>query len=72
MFNCFFTAEPVTDLKSVSKCDTERIAEVFHGLLERGVYLPPSQFEACFLSTAHTDREISHTIEAFDAVFRSL
>ena len=72
MFSCFFSDDPVTDWESASRCDTKRFAKVFHGLLERGVYLPPSQFEACFLSTAHTDREISHTIEAFDAVFRTL
>lgn len=72
MFSCFFTEKPVTDWETASRCDTKRFAEVFHGLLERGVYLPPSQFEACFLSTAHTDREITHTVEAFDEVFRSL
>ncbi len=72
MFSCFFTEEPVTDWDTASRCDTKRFAKVFHGLLERGVYLPPSQFEACFLSTAHTYREITHTVEAFDDVFRSL
>ena len=72
MFSCFFTEEPVVDWETASGCDTKRFAKVFHGLLERGVYLPPSQFEACFLSTAHTDREITHTVEAFDEVFQSL
>ena len=72
MLSCFFSEEPVTDWESASRCDTDRFAKAFHGLLKRGVYLPPSQFEACFLSTAHTDREISQTIDAFDAVFRSL
>ena len=72
MFSCFFSRDPVIDWESASRCDTKRFATVFHELLERGVYLPPSQFEACFLSTAHTDREITHTIDAFDAVFRTL
>ena len=72
MFSCFFTEEPVTDWETASRCDTKIFAKVFHGLLDRGVYLPPSQFEACFLSTAHTDREITHTVEAFGEVFQSL
>ena len=72
MFSCFFSEHSVTNWDTAAKCDTKRFATVFHRLLERGVYLPPSQFEACFLSTAHTEREISYTIEAFNAVFRSL
>lgn len=71
MFSCFFTEEPVTDWESASKCDSKRFAKVFHGLLERGVYLPPSQFESCFLSTSHKERQITQTIEGFEAVFRS-
>ena len=52
--------------------DVERVFAKFHrGMLERGVYLPPSQFEAAFLSTAHTLEDINHTVEAARATFKS-
>jgi glutamate-1-semialdehyde 2,1-aminomutase len=72
MFTTFFTADPVTDWTSASKADRARYAAFFHGMLAAGVYLAPSQFEACFLSTAHTDELITRTIEAAVGVFQSL
>ena len=64
MFTTFFTGEPVRDWPSVKTCDTGRFARFFRGMLERGVYLAPSQFEAGFISTAHTDAVVEATIEA--------
>jgi len=64
MFTYFFTAEPVTDWESAAKCDKRRFSLFFHHLLENGVYLPPSQFEAGFVSAAHDEEAIAKTIEA--------
>lgn len=66
MVGLFFTDAPVTSLDDVDKSDRERFARVFHRLLDDGVHLPPSAYEALFVSTAHTDVEIDRTIEAFD------
>jgi glutamate-1-semialdehyde 2,1-aminomutase len=62
MFCTFFTADPVENLESAMACDTALYAKFFHAMLDRGVYLAPSQFETAFLSTAHTTREIERTI----------
>jgi glutamate-1-semialdehyde 2,1-aminomutase len=64
MLTVFFAAEPVTDFASARRCDTERFAAFFRQMLARGVWLPPSQFEAMFVSLAHGDDEIGQTIEA--------
>ncbi len=64
MFTYFFTPHPVTDWDSAKKCDTARFAKFFHFMLERGVYLAPSQFEAAFLSTAHSEEDIRQTVDA--------
>ncbi len=64
MFTFFFTPDPVTDWDSAKKSDTARFAKFFHFLLERGVYLAPSQFEAGFVSAAHTEDDIRRTVEA--------
>jgi glutamate-1-semialdehyde 2,1-aminomutase len=64
MFTFFFTPDPVTDLDSAKKCDTGRFGKFFHFLLERGVYIAPSQFEAGFVSAAHTEDDIRLTVEA--------
>ena len=64
MFTFFFTGKKVTDWESASTCDTEKFGR-FHGaLLDAGVWLPPSQFEAAFLSVAHTQGDINETIDA--------
>src|SRR5204862_228072 len=52
------------DYGSAKKADTQRFGRFFHALLDRGVYLPPSQFEAAFVSLAHGDAEVRHTLEA--------
>ncbi len=65
----FFTDQPVTDYATAKKSDTKRYAKFFHGMLERGFYFAPSQFEAVFVSTTHGEKEIDMTIDAFrDAV----
>jgi glutamate-1-semialdehyde 2,1-aminomutase len=69
MFTWFFTPGPVTDWVSASRSDTEAFARFFRGLLDNGVYLPPSQFEAAFVSTAHTDEDIQQTVNAAKQVF---
>ncbi len=69
MFTVFFTQMPVTDYASAKTSDTERFGRFFRGMLERGVYLAPSQFEAAFLSAAHTERDIDATIAAAKDAF---
>jgi glutamate-1-semialdehyde 2,1-aminomutase len=64
MFTFFFTSKPVTDWDSASTCDPAKFGR-FHGaLLDAGVWLPPSQFEAAFLSSAHTQADIEATVAA--------
>lgn len=64
MWTLFFTASPVTDLASASRSDTARFGRFFWGMMDRGFYLPCSQFEAAFLSTAMTETEMDATIQA--------
>jgi glutamate-1-semialdehyde 2,1-aminomutase len=64
MMTLFFHPEPVTDWDTASRCDTKQYARYFWGLLRRGVYMPCSQFEALFLSTAHDDDDIERTVAA--------
>jgi glutamate-1-semialdehyde 2,1-aminomutase len=64
MFTFFFTDGPVTDWDSAKRCDTARFGEFFRKMLDNGIYLAPSQFEAAFLSAAHTDEDIEKTIAA--------
>ena len=64
MFTVFFTAEEVRDFESAKTCDTERFNQFFHGMLGQGIYLPPSQFEAAFISATHTDADVEQTIRA--------
>ena len=72
MLPSFFTQEPVVDWNSAKKSDTKRYGLFFHGMLEQGIYLAPSQFEAAFLSTAHTSTDIEKTIRAARVAFKSL
>jgi glutamate-1-semialdehyde 2,1-aminomutase len=65
----FFVDAPVTDYASARRADTNLYARFFHAMLERGVYLAPSQFEAVFMSSAHTEREIADTVAAAEASF---
>jgi glutamate-1-semialdehyde 2,1-aminomutase len=64
MFTVFFGRGPVTDYASAKAADTARFARFFHGMLRRGVYLPPAQFEAAFVSLAHTELDVHTTVRA--------
>jgi glutamate-1-semialdehyde 2,1-aminomutase len=68
----FFTSSPVRDYDSALKADTGAYATFFRGMLSRGVYPPPSQFEAWFLSAAHTDRQILQTVAAARAAMKDV
>jgi glutamate-1-semialdehyde 2,1-aminomutase len=69
MFTCFFTHDPVTDYASAKRSHTGKFARFFRSLLERGVYFPPSQFEAAFVSTAHSEADVTVTLEAAAKAF---
>jgi glutamate-1-semialdehyde 2,1-aminomutase len=70
MFTVFFSPSPVKDFQSAKACDCARYASFFHTLLEKGVYFPPSQFETCFISLAHTRKDINETILAAREAFK--
>ena len=73
MFGLFFTdADKVSDFAGSMACDQERFKKFFHGMLDRGVYMAPSAFEAGFVSAAHTDEDIAKTLSAAAEVFTSL
>ena len=73
MFGFFFTAaEHVNSYAEATACDVERFKRFFHGMLEEGVYLAPSAFEAGFVSAAHTDADIDATVAAAARVFAKL
>ena len=69
MFTWFFTPGPVTDWNSASKSDTEAFGRFFRNMLDSGVYLPPSQYEAAFLGTAHTAEDVQKTVAAAKHAF---
>jgi glutamate-1-semialdehyde 2,1-aminomutase len=75
MFGMFFTSEqPITSFEQVSRCNIEAFKVFFHGMLDRGVYLAPSAYEAGFVSSAHTEEHIEATIaaarESFSLIYR--
>ncbi len=70
MLTWFFTDQPVTNADDARRSDTKRFGRFFHAMLDRGIYLPPSQFEALFVSAAHTDADISTTVDALRESFR--
>jgi len=72
MFSLFFTSEEPRNWSTVRACDTDRFAEFFRRMLDRGVYLAPSQFEAGFLSSAHSDEVIQATLDAARQTFAGL
>jgi glutamate-1-semialdehyde 2,1-aminomutase len=72
MFTTFFFDHPVRDWPTVKVSDTARYGQFFRGMLEHGVYLAPSQFEAGFVSTEHTPEVIAATVEAAKVSFRNL
>jgi glutamate-1-semialdehyde 2,1-aminomutase len=70
MFGLFFSeAKPVSSFAEVTACDTERFKQFFHLMLDAGVYLAPSAFEAGFVSSAHGSEEIEHTLDAAEKAF---
>ncbi len=69
MFTTFFTEEPVNDYVSAKRASPQRYARFFHDMLRQGYYFAPSQFEAGFLSLAHTDEDVDRTIDASRAAF---
>ena len=72
MFTTFFNDAPITDWDSAAKSDTEKFGRFHNLLLQNGVYLPPSQFEACFLSTEHDNDVVQATIEAYEKAFTAV
>jgi glutamate-1-semialdehyde 2,1-aminomutase len=72
MFCGYFTSEPVWNLADAMKSDRERFKKYFHGMLEAGVYLAPSQFEAGFISTAHSEADIEQTVKVAAKLMKRL
>lgn len=72
MFTLFFNPEPVTSYAVSARNDTQRYSKYFHGMLDRGIYLPCSQFEANFMSVEHTREDIQATLAAAEEVFATL
>jgi glutamate-1-semialdehyde 2,1-aminomutase len=70
MFGLFFTSEKVDTYVQALACDTTAFNRFFHAMLERGVYLAPSAFEAGFMSSAHGDAELAHTLAAAREAFQ--
>jgi glutamate-1-semialdehyde 2,1-aminomutase len=68
----FFTDRPVRDYESATSANTDQYARFFRGMLERGVYPPPSQFEAWFLSAAHTQKDVDRTVAAAREAMREV
>jgi glutamate-1-semialdehyde 2,1-aminomutase len=72
MFTTFFAKGPVNNFAGAKSSDTEKFGEYFMGMLKEGVYLAPSQFEAAFVSLAHTDEDVAHTIEAHEKTLKGI
>jgi len=72
MLTGFFCAGPVTDYDSALRADRARYGRFFHAMLRRGVYLAPSQFEAAFVSLAHSEADVEETVTAAAGALRSL
>ncbi len=72
LFTLFFTEGPVKDYASAKQSDTKRFAQFFIEMMNEGIYLPPSQFEAWFISLAHTQKDLDRTIEACDMAFKKI
>ncbi len=72
MMSLFFTCEAIRDFHAVLRSDADRYRNYFHAMLKRGVYLAPSPYEATFLSTAHTERDIDRTLEAATESLRQI
>jgi len=71
MFTLFFNRHPVTDYASATNSDTDKYAKYFKAMLKAGIYMPPSQFEACFISTKHSKKDLNETIAAVQKFTRT-
>jgi len=72
MFTWFFDRGPITDWTSAARCDTEAFGRFFRAMLDNGIYLPPSQFEAAFLGAAHTEQDVQQSIAAAKNAFATV
>jgi glutamate-1-semialdehyde 2,1-aminomutase len=72
LLTIFFTSNAALNYESVAAADTARFSRFFWQLLEQGIYWPPSQFEAAFISLAHSEEDIRATVSAIDKAFNSL
>jgi glutamate-1-semialdehyde 2,1-aminomutase len=72
MFTFFFTDKKVTDWDSAATSDTEKFGNFFRAMLDAGIWLPPSQFEAAFLGATHTEQDIEETVAAAREAFRQV
>jgi glutamate-1-semialdehyde 2,1-aminomutase len=72
MFCAYFTDQPVHNLADALRADRARFGRYFHGMLEEGIYLAPSQFEAGFISAAHTPADIDQTLQAAGRVLKRI
>jgi glutamate-1-semialdehyde 2,1-aminomutase len=72
MFGLFFTSEKVETYTQATRCDVATFNRFFHAMLARGVYFAPSAFEAGFISSAHSERDIAETLDAARAAFREI
>lgn len=72
LFAIVFTDQPVRDFEAIESTRQDLFDRLFHALLDRGIYLPPSPFEVCFLSTAHTDEQIEQTVQAWAEALKEI
>ena len=72
MFCAYFTSEPVHNVAEAMKSNRDRFKQYFHAMLDEGIYLAPSQFEAGFLSAAHTEADIDQTVRAAARAMKGL
>jgi len=72
LLSCFFTGQAVRDFSTAVTSDTGRYKIFFQSMLQQGIYLPPSQFEAWFISAAHSEEDINKTVEAGEQALRTL
>jgi glutamate-1-semialdehyde 2,1-aminomutase len=66
MFQIFFTKKAVSKYQDVKMSNIAKFSELFKALLHNGIFIPPSQFETCFISTSHNEEDIEKTIESYD------
>jgi glutamate-1-semialdehyde 2,1-aminomutase len=72
LYQIFFTDQAIVDYACAKQSDIKLFNAYFHALLKQGVFIPPSQFETCFVSNAHTEEDVAFTINAFDNAFKAV